>query len=184
MCLLEFWRNYLGKIRKWNAALGNLSLITTTEEVENTTRSGFFISVLRPVVQLGLTFGWGGTVLCLLSDDLSIFSGIFEPWVLVQLPIRMNLEHGDDWLIETLGTFVNLYCPSSNSTHCPILSIQDCLLRSNWSHLWGRYLPLLCCFTWPATLLALAPCWQTYHQKVKFSEWQMWSPQPTWTTPW
>ena len=81
--------------------MGNLSLITTTEEVENTTRSGFFISVLRPVVQLGLTFGWGGAgaVLCLLSDDLSIFSGIFVPFVLVQLPIRKNLEHGDDCLI-------------------------------------------------------------------------------------
>merc|ERR1719447_1176411 len=103
----------LGKIRKWNLALGNLSLITTTEEVDNTTFSGFFISVRRPVVQLGLTFGWGGAVLCLLSDDLSIFSGIFVPFVLVQLPIRKNL-----------------YCPSSNSTHCPILSIQDCPLRS------------------------------------------------------
>ena len=79
--------------------MGNLSLITTTEEVENTTRSGFFISVLRPVVQLGLTFGWGGAVLFLLSDDLSVFSGIFVPFVLVQLPIRKNLEHGDDCLI-------------------------------------------------------------------------------------
>ena len=85
---------------------------------------------------------------------------------------------------EIVGTFVNLYCPSSNSTHWPILTTQECPFWSTWCHLWGRYLPLSCCFTSPATLLALAPCWQTYHQKVYFSEWQMWSPQPTWTTPW
>ena len=54
------------------------------------------------------------------------------------------------------------------------------LLKPLICHCWL----IFCSATSPATLLALAPCWQTYHQTVSFSEWQMWSPLPTWTTPW
>ena len=89
---------------------------------------------------------------------------------------------------EIVGTFVNLYCPSSNSTHCPILTTQECPFWSTWCHLWSHSFAIfdgycvvlpdqLLCLRWP---LADRPI----IRKLSFSEWQMWSPQPTWTTPW
>ena len=130
--LLSFQETHLGSTKKWYFALGNLSLITTTEAVENTTNSGFFMSVLKPLDQLDLALGWGGSGFWI-KFPVWLFSSFFCPFLSPPPPIKRNLDWQELHIkcINSLtGVVTRLYIifylclPSNKSRHCPTFSRQ------------------------------------------------------------
>ena len=139
--LLSFQETHLGSTKKWYFALGNLSLITTTEGVENTTNSGFFMSDLKPLDQLDLTWGWGGSGFWV-EFSVWLLSSSFCPFLSPPPPIKRNLEGQKLHIICIISlnicndsakiSFSNLCLPSNKSRHCPTFSRQNLPLCNTW----------------------------------------------------